>query len=117
MCVGPGRGRVAVLLRPVAVPAGGAVVALCGVVVAFAVAAHVEDFVLGVGRGGGVEGGDLVGEALPLRLVGGGGADGVGGVGAIDEAEVGGGEVEGAGVGGGICGSLVGARGWKFIAR
>ena len=109
MCVGPGHGRVAVLLRPVAVPAGGAVVALRGVVVAFAVAAHVEDFVLGIGRGGGVEGGDLVGEALPLGLAGGGGAAGVGGVRAVDEAEVGGGEVEGAGVGGGICGSLVGA--------
>lgn len=58
---------------------------------AFAVAGEEEDFVGRGGRGGGVEGVDLVGEALPLGFVAaaaGGGEGGVAGVGLVYEAEV-----------------------------
>ena len=67
--------------------------------VAFAVAAHIEDFVFGIWRRRGVEDCDLVGEALPLCFAGGGYAVAVGGVGAVDEAEIGSGKVERGGVG------------------
>lgn len=100
--VRPGDGGVAVQERVVAVPGWGAEVAFRGVVEAFAVAAEVEELVLGVVRGVAVELGDEVGEALPLGsgMVG-VFVVGVCGVGAVDEAEVGGEEVEGAGVCGG----------------
>jgi len=60
-------------------------------VVAFAVAAHVEDFVFSIWGRSGIEGCDLVGEALSLGFVGGGSAVAVGRVGA---AEIGSSKVE-----------------------
>jgi hypothetical protein len=81
--------RIAVFFRPEAVPAGHSVIGLNGVAVAFAVAAHVEDFVFGIWGRGGIEGYDLVGETLPLGFVGEGSAVAVGGVVAGDEAEIG----------------------------
>ena len=62
--------------------------------IAFAVAAHIEDFVSGIWGRGGVEGCNLVGEALPLCFAGGGSAVAVGEVGAVDEAEIGSSKVE-----------------------
>lgn len=57
-------------------------------------AAHVEDFVFSIWGRSGIEGCDLVGEALPLGFVGGGSAVAVGGVVAGDEAEIGSSKVE-----------------------
>ena len=103
MRVGPGDGVVAVQLGVIAVPGGRAVVGLRVVVVAVAVAAQVEELVRGGRRGVAVESGELVMEALPLGLVAVVGTEGgVGGVGAVDEAEVCGREVEGGGVGRGL---------------
>ena len=103
MGVGPGDGGVAVQLRVIAVPGGGAVVGLRVVVVAVAVPAQVEEPVRGAGRGVAVEADELVFEALPLGLVAVVGREGgVGGVGAVDETEVCGHEVEGGGVGRGL---------------
>jgi hypothetical protein len=91
MGIRPADCRIAVFFRPEAVPAGRPVVGLSGVVVAFAVAALVEDFVFGIWGRSGIEGCDLVGEALPLGFVGGGSAVAVGRVGA---AEIGSSKVE-----------------------
>ena len=102
MGVGPGDGTVAVQFGVIAVPGGGAVVGLRVVVVAVAVPAQVEELVRGAGRGGAVELGELVVEALPLGVVAVGTEGGIGGVGAVDEAEVWGCEIEGGGVGGGL---------------
>jgi hypothetical protein len=86
--------HIAVLSRLEVFLTGRPIVRLSGVVVAFAVAAHVEDFVFGIWGHGGIGGCDLVGEALPLGFVGGGSAVAVGGVGAVDEAEIGSSKVE-----------------------
>jgi hypothetical protein len=65
--VGPDDGAVAVLLGPVAVPGGRAVVRLGSVVVALAVAAHEQHFVVHVAPAVAVQRVDVVLEALPLR--------------------------------------------------
>ena len=56
--------------------------------VAFAVAAEVEDFVLDEVAAGTVEAEDGVGETLPLGFLAREVIEGVDGVGAVDEAEV-----------------------------
>lgn len=81
--IAPDDRTVPVEVRPVAVPAGGAVVGLGSVVVGFAVAGEVEEFVSYRRRR--VEGGEVVGEALPVGLGGEGWV--VGGVGAVEQAE------------------------------
>ena len=117
--VGPGDCVVAVELAVIAVPGRGAVVGLRIVVVAVAVPAQVEELVRGVRRGVAVELGELVVEALPLGAVAVGTEGGVGGVGAVDEAEVCGFEIEGGGVGCGLIlleiacdGGVVDVWGW-----
>jgi len=67
MGVGPGACAVAVEFGPVVVPGFGAVVGFGDVVVAFAVAAGEDEFVVCAGRFGGVEVANVVGETLPLR--------------------------------------------------
>jgi len=100
--VGPGGRVVAVALAPVAVPRGRAEEGFRGIVVAFAVAAEEEQRVALCLRGEMVQARDVVGETLPAGCVLAVGAGAVAGVGLVDEAEVGGREVEGRGVGRGV---------------
>ena len=73
------------------IPGRGAVVGLCGVVVAFTVATEVKQLVLDVPAAETIEVEDLVGESLPLGLGALGVVAAVGLVWAVDQTEVGGG--------------------------
>ena len=55
MGIGPNHRSIAVLLRPVAVPRWGSVISLRSVMIAFAMAAHVQDFVVDIRAGKEVE--------------------------------------------------------------
>ena len=85
--VGPESRAIAIEERPVAVPGGGAVEGLSGVVIAVAVAAHEEEFIGDVGGASALQAVDFVREELPL---GEGAVERLAGVGAVDEAEIGG---------------------------
>ena len=67
--ISPRDGAVAVQLGPVAVPRRGAKVGLSGVMEAFTVAAHEEEGVAFIARCLLVQGGEVVGETLPLGCV------------------------------------------------
>lgn len=98
MRVGPCDCAVSVLFRVVAVPGWCSVIAFCGIVITFTMAAHVQELVLRVARRLMVQFGELVLESLPLgRIVN--VKCLVAGIGAVEEPEIGGHEVERCGSG------------------
>lgn len=95
----PSHRTVAVHEGPVAIPSGGSVVTLGGVVIALAMTAHEKQLVLDFGTRVPVESKDLVLKALPLCLLAIGIISRICGVCTIDQAEVGVDEAERAGIG------------------
>lgn len=94
LCIGPCDGAVAVELRPVAVPCWSTIEGFSSIVKAFAVAAHEDKAVALIARRLLVQGRDVVSKTLPLGRFLAVWAGRVSWIGAVDEAEVAGGEVE-----------------------
>ena len=70
VCVCPGDGTISFEFGPVIVPVFRSVECLCYVVIAFAMAAHVEEFVAYVVRTAGVEMLDIAFKAFPRWIFG-----------------------------------------------
>lgn len=93
MRVGPCDCAVSVLLRVVAVPGWCSVIGFRGIVIAFTMAAHVQELVLRVTGRLMIQFGELVLKSLPLgRVVN--VQSLVAGIGAVEESEVGGHKIE-----------------------